>query len=73
MIIEDTETGKRIKLTSKKDGTMYRTFDHDVLLYKYVDDNLKETINKDYRLNKDEERKKKWKLIKPYYRKGYLT
>lgn len=73
MIIEDTETGKRIKITGKKDGTMYRTFDFDVLLYKYVDDNLKETINKGYHLNKDEEHKKKWKLIKPYYRKRCLT
>lgn len=73
MIIEDTETGKRIKLISKKDGTMYRALDNGVLFYRYVDNTLKETKNKDYPLKRDEEHKKKWKLIKPYYRKGYLT
>ncbi len=69
MVIEDAEKGNWIKLTSKKDGTMYRAFDFDVLLYKYVDGNLIEKNNKNYHLSNDERYKRKWKLIKAYHKR----
>ena len=69
MVIEDTETGKLIKFIGRTDGTMYINFEYGVLCYKYVDAKLIEKNYKDYCLSNDERYKKKWRLIKAYYRK----
>lgn len=71
MVVEDTEKMIRIKIRGRKDGTIYRDYQYNNIEYKYVDERCIETSTTKYHLSKENENKRKWRLVKSYPRYNY--
>jgi len=74
MVVENVLTGKQLLIRGKRDGTIYRNFQYDCILYKYVNFvklTYKINGNNEYPLSREEEKSKKWILLKGYFRYPY--
>jgi len=76
MVVEDTYTGNQLLITGRYDGTIYRDFQYDCILYQFVvfeNPTYKIKGNNEYPMSKEEEESKKWILLYGYVRSSFKS